>query len=172
LCFWRERGRARAFELGLELVDVAQELRASFAFELECAFAFGVLGVEDAFDLGFELCNVGEQVALGELRDCLSFAFELECAFAFGVLGVEDAFDLGFELCNVGEQVALGELRDCLPFSFGELAPDRAFLFLNTDAGGGLGELQQFASKLGEFAPRLIEFVRVDERADCGDLQA
>jgi len=25
---------------------------------------------------------------------------------------------------------------------------------------------------LGELAPRLIEFVRVDERADCGDLQA
>jgi len=129
LCFWRERGCACAFELGLELVDVAQEL-------------------------------------------CAPFAFELEGAFAFGVLGVEGAFDLGFELCDVGEQVALGELRDRLPFSFGELAPDRAFLFLNTDAGGGLGELQQLLAELGEFAPRLIEFVRVDERADFGDLHA
>ena len=72
--FWRERGCACAFELGLERVDVADELRAPFAFELERAFAFGVLGVEDALDLGFESCDVIQQVALGELRDCLPFA--------------------------------------------------------------------------------------------------
>ena len=127
--FRRERGCACAFELGLECVDVAQEL-------------------------------------------CAPFAFELEGAFAFGVLGVEDAFDLGFESCDVIQQVALGELRDCLPFAFSELAPDSAFLFLDADLRGGTRELQQFASKLSEFAPRLVEFVRVDERADCGDLQA
>ena len=127
--FRRERGCACALELGLELVDVAQELGAPFAFELKRAFAFGVLGVEDAFDLGFEL------------RD-------------------------------VGEQVALGELRDCLPFSFGELAPDSALFFLDADLRGGTRELQQLLAELGEFAPRLIEFVCVDARADCGDLQA
>ena len=127
--FWRERGCACAFKLGLECVDVAQELRAPFAFKLERAFAFGVLGVEDAFDLGFEL------------RD-------------------------------VGEQVALGELRDCLPFAFGELASDGALFFLDANLRGGTRELQQLLAELGELASRLIEFVRVDERADCGDLQA
>ena len=39
--FWRERGCACAFELGLERVDVADELRAPFAFELERLFARG-----------------------------------------------------------------------------------------------------------------------------------